>query len=61
MVVKLIGQDVKHHFTMTLLDSTQLYLTAQVGKASSECIDHDTEVCKGIPIIRGHFVTIYGY
>ena len=42
----------------TLLNSTWLLRWV---KASSECIDRDTEVCKGITINRGRFVTIYGY
>ena len=29
-------------------------------KATSKCIVHDTEVCEGIAIIRGRFITIYG-
>ena len=31
-----------------------------VTPASSKCIVRDTEVCEGIAIIRGRFVTIYG-
>ena len=42
----------------TLLNSTWLLRWV---KASSEWIDRDTEVCKGIAIIRGRFVTIYRY
>ena len=40
--------------------TTRISVPLRWVKASSECIVCDTEVCKGIAIIRGRFVTIYG-
>ena len=43
-----------------LVSLTTTHTQLRWVKASSECIVRDAEVCKGITIICGRFVTIYG-